>query len=176
MKTICPACGATNSLESLLTDAESRLFVEAFSKLPQQIMPHILRYLALFRPHSGRVLQWKKAKRLIEELKNDIDVGHIQQKGKVARPCSPFIWASALEKILELEIRSLPLKNHNYLKTIVYDIADDTDREKEYRHNQHGRNQSFGAERKESELERVKATPEMFKNIRAQIHKNGRKA
>jgi hypothetical protein len=56
MKTICPACGAVAGLESLLTDADARWFVDLFSKVPQGFQPVAIRYLALFRT-KGRVLQ-----------------------------------------------------------------------------------------------------------------------
>jgi hypothetical protein len=56
MKTICPACGAVASLDALLTDAEGREFVALIPKVPQEIQPVFLRYLALFRP-KGWALQ-----------------------------------------------------------------------------------------------------------------------
>lgn len=130
MKTICPACGAVASLESLLTDADARGFVDLFSKVPQGFQAVAIRYLALFRP-KGRALQWRKASRLIESLLAEVEKGHIQTGSSPARPAPVGIWTSAVQRIIDTPPASLPLQNHNYLKKIVWDIADVADRDRE---------------------------------------------
>lgn len=171
MRIICPACGAMASLEALLTDGDARAFMEAFYQLSATVQPYAFRYLALFRP-TGRVLQWRKATRLLAELTADIRACHIQVKGSVARPASPETWAAAMARLIETPPQGLPLSNHNYLRKIVYDLADAADRKRETERNrmersgirEHRVSEGFG-----------KMDPETMKQIRKQHYpKKGR--
>jgi hypothetical protein len=162
MKTICPACGAVASLDALLTDAEGREFVALIPKVPQEIQPVFLRYLALFRP-KGRALQWRKASRLLTDLLAEVGKGHIQAGTCPARPAPVSVWAAAVQRIIDTPPVSLPLQNHNYLKKIVWDIADVSDREREKQQNAMERTHAYTAPRPETEpsrplsLEEIKA-------------------
>ena len=162
MKTICPACGAVSSLDALLTDAEARGFLEVFVKVHQDIQPASIRYLALFRPR-GRALQWRKASRLLEELMEEVRKGHIQTGASPARPAPVSVWALAFQRIIDAPPGSLPLQNHNYLKKIVYDIADTADRDREKQRIALERTHAYTAPRAETEpskplsLEEIKA-------------------
>ena len=140
MKLICPSCGAIHSAEGWQNDADARQCMQTISTLPGGVSDRCLNYLALFRPASGRGLRWKTANKLLAELAGMAKTGHIQSGHSPARPAPPKIWAAALTKITENPPRSLPLKSHGYLKTIVYDLADAQDRETEKKKNQAERN------------------------------------
>lgn len=127
MKTVCPACGATSSLEALLTDAEARSFMFVLTHLPGQLVFMAPRYLALFRPHNGRVLQWRKGTRLLDDLRTMVQMGYVHRQGLADRPCQVSAWASAMEQIIATPPARLPLKNHQYLAAIAWDIADGLD-------------------------------------------------
>ena len=136
MKTVCPACGATSSLEALLTDGEARLFMAALTRLPSQLVFLTPKYLALFRPQTGRVLQWRKGTRLLDDLNALVQMGYVHRKGMVDRPCTITAWAKALERIVASAPNRLPLKNHQYLVAIAWDIADGMDRKVEQHQHQ----------------------------------------
>lgn len=135
MKLICPGCGSVASAESWLNDTLCRETMLAVVKLPSPLPQATLGYLSLFRP-GKRALTWKKAKRLVGEIAILAATGHIQVQGNVSRPCSPRIWAMAMEQMQERrDSLRLPMPNHNYLKKIAWEIADreDSGTEKIYR-------------------------------------------
>ncbi|MBL4901080.1 hypothetical protein JYT85_01430 [Desulfocapsa sp. AH-315-G09] len=127
MKLICPGCGSVASAEIWLNDALCRETMAAIVSLPHPLPGSTIGYVSLFRP-GKRALTWKKAKRLVNELAVLVTTGHIQVQGKVARPCPPGIWALAMEQMVERrDSLRLPMPNHNYLKQIVWELADRED-------------------------------------------------
>lgn len=127
MKLICPGCGLTASAEAWLNDAEARGLLLAVAKLPSPLPVAVLPYLGLFRPEA-RALNWKKAARLVSLLSQMVFAGHVQVQGKPARPCPPAIWAEAMSQMSERRERiSRPLPNHNYLRQVAWQLADEAD-------------------------------------------------
>ena len=135
MKTVCPSCGAIHSADALFQDAEARQCMKVMSELPAGVGRSVLGYLALFRPGSGKVLQWRKALRLLSELKDLVGAPHIQRGQNVARPNRSEFWRDGLERIVSNPPGRLPLKSHGYLHSIVYDVANDADRKTEVSRN-----------------------------------------
>ncbi|HHL33125.1 MAG TPA: hypothetical protein ENJ30_02030 [Desulfobulbaceae bacterium] len=131
MKLTCPSCGAIASLDAWDNDARWRELLQVSSSLPAPLPPAVLGYFSLFRPAKS-ALTVKKALRLAGEIKKMVAAGHVQVQGKVARPATPAHWATGMEQMVERrESLSLPLKNHNYLRQVVWQIADDADRARE---------------------------------------------
>ena len=134
MKLICPGCGATASAESWLNDISCRETLLIISRLPSPLPKTTLGYFSLFRP-GQRALGWKKALRLAGEIEQLVSRGFISIKGQVDRNCSPRIWAQAMEQMVEQRDRlNLPMPNHNYLKKVAYDLADQADYKREQQH------------------------------------------
>ena len=129
MKLTCPSCGAVHSVEGWQNDASARQCIALIADIPGGA--HVLQYLALFRPVTGRGLAWTRALRLVKELSGKIASDHIQIGQKPARPITPDAWCQALERIVESPPQRLPLKSHGYLAAIAYDIADEADRSNE---------------------------------------------
>ena len=50
MKTRCPACGATASIDTLISHDEARVLVVALTGISDDTARAALRYLGLFRP------------------------------------------------------------------------------------------------------------------------------
>ena len=124
---ICPSCGAAHAAEGWENDAIARQALQAACKLPTTVNVVLLGYLGLFRP-GKQALRWAKSLKMINELSAMIAQGHIQIQGKVARPCPPHLWAQAMEAVIERRSTlTLPLKNHNYLRQVAYQIADQAD-------------------------------------------------
>ena len=131
MKMTCPSCGAVASADAWENDVIIREAVRFVTSLPDPIPKVILSYLSLFRP-GRRALSWKKVLRLSGELATLVAAGHIQVQGKVARTCTPHHWAAGMEQMVDRrQTLSLPLKNHNYLRQVVWQLADQDDAARE---------------------------------------------
>lgn len=151
MKLVCPCCGATASAESWENDMEARKTIQAIVALPHEVALESLFYLGLFRPQQ-RALSWKAALRIVQELDALVASGHVQVQGKPARPCPQEIWATGMRQMVaQRDSISRPLKNHNYLRQIVWQLADKLDADQEARRYQEGRS---GAARAAREYER----------------------
>ncbi|MDR3631737.1 MAG: hypothetical protein P4L42_15555 [Desulfocapsaceae bacterium] len=127
MKLTCPACGAIASAETWINDALCRETLALIAGLPVPLPKAILSYVALFRPQKTG-LSWKKALRLVEEIKVLVKKGHVNVQGKVDRNCPPRLWAQAMDRMVERRVGlALPLKNHNYLRQVAWQLADQED-------------------------------------------------
>lgn len=121
MRLTCPCCGATNSLEALLTDAAARQAIAAALALPG-LGDRLVRYLGLFRP-QGRGLTWDRVARLLEELNTALAAGQIERHGQVW-PAPLDYWKLALDQILDARpTLTLPLKSHGYLYEILVGLS-----------------------------------------------------
>lgn len=159
MKTVCPSCGAVNSLEGLLTDADARLCMKTLSEIPSPALRWVLPYIALFRGTSGRVLQWRRVLTLLTELRDMVISSHVQRGHGAARPNSAVFWAEAMERMVTMPPSRLPLTSHGYLSAMVYDVADKQDRATEIEHNKRP------IERSRSEPGKA-MTPERMKELK----------
>lgn len=131
MRLICPSCGAMHSLEGWGEATEERKALIALAELARLAAPVAAlmpKYLALFRPTTGRGLAMSRVVRLIQELRALIGQGHIQWERMPARNCSAGIWAQAMQQIIDKPPGRLPLKSHGYLRAIAYELADQADK------------------------------------------------
>lgn len=126
MRLICPSCGATHSVEAWTNDPEAREALAIAAGLPREVARWALPYIALFRPEK-RALTWKRARRLLEDLRDLVAAPEVQWNQKPPRPNPPAAWARALEQICAHPPKRLPLESHNYLRAIQYGIADEID-------------------------------------------------
>lgn len=125
----CMICGYRAPITAFLEAAGNVDLVPEFIKLPQELQTPFCRYLALFKPASGRQIQPSKSLRLTKEMVALVCKGYVSRRGKVDRPCTPSLWVRGIEIMLENveRFRSDPLENHNYLRKVVYQIADQAD-------------------------------------------------
>ncbi|MFZ5775086.1 MAG: hypothetical protein ACOY3Z_06345 [Thermodesulfobacteriota bacterium] len=136
MRLICPGCGLTASAEAWLNDAEARELLLAVATMPAPLPEAVLPYLGLFRPES-RALTWKKAGKLVAELAAITGSGYVQVQGKPARPCPPRIWTTAMEQMVARRDRiTRPMPNHNYLRLVAWQLADEADAQGERQRNE----------------------------------------
>lgn len=123
MKILCPSCGATHSADGILSDAEARTALLIAAELPADLGPLCIRYLGLFRP-GKRALSWDRARKLLDELAEQIRAGTIRRRGR-DWPVPAGAWRTALQTMLDKrDSLDLPLKSHGYLLEIVAGIAD----------------------------------------------------
>lgn len=131
MKLTCPACGAIASADTWLNDELCRESLAKVAALPAPLPKATLGYLSLFRPGTTG-LTWKKAVRLADEIGQLAAKGYVGGQGKVDSDCPPRIWAQAMEQMVERRAAlSLPLKNHNYLRQVAWQLADQADAQSE---------------------------------------------
>ena len=120
MKTRCPACGATTSLDALLGHSEaSRAFVAAINLVGDLAKP-IIQYLGMFRSEN-RDLTFERASKLLNELAADINANQIK-RGHHFHPAPKAAWIWAINTIIERRDQGklqLPFKNHGYLYEVL---------------------------------------------------------
>ncbi len=131
MKLVCPSCGAIASADAWLNDTECRAMLAEVVKLPAPLPPSVICYISLFRSEK-RALGWKKALRLVREIKELTATGYVRFKGMSDRDCSPAIWAKAMDIMVEQRHNlTLPMPNHNYLRKVALDLAADAAKQAE---------------------------------------------
>ena len=157
MKLVCPSCGAVHSAEAWQNDPVARQCLKLACEMPHAVSSRCFAYLALFRS-PGKSLQWKTVLNLLAELKTRVSEPYIQWKRQVARPNSASAWGEGMERVIQNPPPSLPLKSHGYLRSVVYDIANEMDRKREVKKNQKERTRSRRSEvggQEKAEPERV---------------------
>lgn len=170
MKLVCPSCGAVASAEAWANDAAARQCLRIVAELPGDVGRRCLPYLALFRPLSGRGMSWQRCLRLLSELAGLVNDSYVQWESRPARPNSAAAWTQAMERMIQQPPRQLPMRNHNYLRTIAYEIANESDRQAEVRHNKAERSGDVPQEQPEWKPDAVD-----FEKLRAAVRGVGRK-
>ena len=118
MKTSCPSCGATFSLDALLGNEGAREAVMAALAIPAPLGKLLVQYLSLFRP-AQRQLSFDRVANLLNELLPMISAAKIERNGRIWSAPQDY-WRMALEDILTKRDKlTLPLKGHGYLLTII---------------------------------------------------------
>lgn len=144
----CAICGYRAPITCFLEAAGNGELVVEFIKLPQEVQAPFYKYLSLFKPASGRAMQNSKSIRLTREMVTLVTTGYVRRKGRVDRPCPPALWARGIERMLEQAAGlDLPMENHNYLRRVVYQLADQADSRRERDQHQAESNGSARAER-----------------------------
>lgn len=128
----CPSCGYHGELEAFLIEPDAKRAIARAATLDAGVGRALPAYLRLFVA-GKRGLRLSRAVNLIEGLAELIDAGTVctDERVGVRRPATPTMWAAGMEQILAKPPSGLPLTNHNYLRKIVFTIADDADAEAE---------------------------------------------
>ncbi|MGQ0708736.1 MAG: hypothetical protein ACT4NV_03200 [Rhodoferax sp.] len=120
MRTRCPSCGATLSLDALIAHDAAREALTVAFKLSGQLGSALVRYLALFRPDS-RELTMDRVARLLSDLLPDLQAQRISRNGQVHdAPTEAWVWA--IEQALQARDHgrlTLPLKGHGWLYEVI---------------------------------------------------------
>lgn len=120
MRTRCPCCGATLSLDALVAHEGAREALAAAFRLSSTLGSAMVRYLALFRP-DARELTMERVGKLLNEILPDIQAGRISRNGQVFEaPNEAWIWAvdQALAAREQGRLKT-PLKSHGWLYEVI---------------------------------------------------------
>ena len=116
----CPNCGAANSLDSLVSDAEAAEVLKMLLELDADIGKAAIRYIGLFRPGKSQ-LSWGRTAKLLNELLPMIKAQEAARDG-VCFPAPAEAWIHGFNETVNARDQGrlkLPLKSHGYLLEIV---------------------------------------------------------
>ena len=116
----CPNCGAANSLDSLVSDAEAAEVLKMLLELDADIGKAAIRYIGLFRPAKSQ-LSWARTAKLLNELMPMIKAQEVTRDG-VCFPAPTEAWIHGFNETVNARDQGrlkLPLKSHGYLLEIV---------------------------------------------------------
>ena len=116
----CPNCGAANSLDSLVSDAEAAEVLKMLLELDADIGKAAIRYIGLFRPAKSQ-LSWARTAKLLNELLPMIKAQEAARDG-VCFPAPTEAWIHGFNETVNARDQGrlkLPLKSHGYLLEIV---------------------------------------------------------
>ena len=116
----CPNCGAANSLDSLVSDAEAAEVLKMLLELDADIGKAAIRYIGLFRPGKSQ-LSWARTAKLLNELLPMIKAQEAARDG-VCFPAPTEAWIHGFNETVNARDQGrlkLPLKSHGYLLEIV---------------------------------------------------------
>ena len=116
----CPNCGAANSLDSLVSDAEAAEVLKMLLELDADIGKAAIRYIGLFRPAKSQ-LSWARTAKLLNELLPMIKAQEAARDG-VCFPTPTEAWIYGFNETVNARDQGrlkTPLKSHGYLYEIL---------------------------------------------------------
>lgn len=116
----CPNCGAANSLDSLVSDAEAAEVLKMLLELDADIGKAAIRYIGLFRPAKSQ-LSWARTAKLLNELLPMINAQEAARDG-VCFPAPTEAWIHGFNETVNARDQGrlkTPLKSHGYLYEIL---------------------------------------------------------
>lgn len=125
----CPSCGTDYPVEAGLVEGDAKRLGAVLAGMEPVLGRAALQYLHLFKPPKT-TLRLSRAVKLLAELADLVDPGTVcrDERSGMRRPATPATWAAGIEQMLAQRDRlTLPLSQHNYLRQVVYAIADQAD-------------------------------------------------
>ena len=133
MQVTCPDCGSEFPIAAGFLDAEGKRLAALFGELEPVVARAAVLYLRLFAPPKQR-LRLARAVRIVEQLVSLVAEGQVaaDERTGVRRAATPAMWAQGMDRMLADEslvraCRASPMANHNYLRKVVFGLADDAD-------------------------------------------------
>lgn len=120
MRTRCPNCGTTLSLDALIAHDGAREALGIAFKMSGPLGHALVRYLGLFRPET-RELTMDRVAKLLGELLPDVQAQRIERGGQVY-DAPPECWLWAIEQTLTARENgrlATPLKGHGWLYQVM---------------------------------------------------------
>lgn len=146
MRTRCPCCGASASLDLLIAHEDARDCLRTLFAIAAPLGKALVRYLTLFRPLQ-RDLSMARMDTVLTSLLPFIEAGTIPRKGR-DWAVSPQDWCTAIDQMLlarDCAKLTLPLSGHGYLFEVLASLADKQERVQEQAQEVTLRNRGNGA-------------------------------
>jgi hypothetical protein len=127
MKTRCPNCGATLSLDAIVAHEGARDALYAAFTLGGELGAAAVSYLGLFRPEK-RELSLDRVAKLLNEILPDVQAQRITRNGTVYdAPIDAWVWAMReAVKARDAGRLQLPLTSHGWLYQVITTYKPDT--------------------------------------------------
>lgn len=127
MKTRCPNCGTTVSLDALVAHEGARDALYAAFTLGGELGAAAVSYLGLFRPEK-RELSLDRVAKLLNEILPDVQAQRITRNGTVYdAPIDAWVWAMReAVKARDAGRLQLPLTSHGWLYQVITTYKPDT--------------------------------------------------
>lgn len=129
MRATCPDCGAQAHLSAFFVEDDGKRLAQLVAEMQPELGRAVIGYLGLFKP-AKNALRLARAVRIVQELMALVSSGTVckDERGGVRRPATQGHWATGIETMLTQRASlSLPLESHNYLRSVVYTLADKAD-------------------------------------------------
>ncbi|MDC8015184.1 hypothetical protein [Tahibacter soli] len=129
MRVTCPCCDNEFPIEAGFIEGDGKRFAALVAELELALGRAVLSYLRLFKP-AKTALRLARAARIVDDLVSLVRSGTVckDERVGVRRPANQALWAAGIEQMLSSrDALSLPLDNHNYLRAVVFGLADKID-------------------------------------------------
>lgn len=133
MQVTCPCCDVEFPIEAGFADDDGKRLAAVLADFEPALGRSVLRYLRLFKP-AKTALRSARAAKLVRELAELAKAGTVcrDERSGLRRPASAAVWNAGIEQMLANRTAlSLPLENHNYLRAVVFGLADQADAQAE---------------------------------------------
>lgn len=129
MRATCPDCGAQAHVTAFFADDDGKRLAALMADMQPELGRAVISYLGLFKPVKT-ALRMARAVKLVQELVALVSAGDVckDERNGVRRPAPVATWTAGIETMLaQRATLTLPLDNHNYLRSVVFGLADKAD-------------------------------------------------
>lgn len=129
MQVCCPVCDTDFPIEAGLIEGDGKRLAATLAGLDPVLGRAVIGYLRLFKP-AKTALRMARAAKLAGEVATLTSTGTVcrDERSGVRRPCTAATWAAGIEQMLaQRATLTLPLDGHNYLRAVVFGLADKAD-------------------------------------------------
>lgn len=133
MQLTCPCCLTRFPIAAGFADDDGKRLAAQLADMEPVLARATIGYLRLFKP-AKQQLRAVRAAHIVKELRALVDVGRVSrdERTNIWRPATPALWAEGIEQMLaEAGNLTLPITAHNYLRVVVFGLADKADAARE---------------------------------------------
>lgn len=128
MKITCPCCYSDFPIEAGFSDADGKRLAALMVEFEPALGRAVLAYLRLFKP-AKTSLRVSRAISIVSELLDLVRAGTVcrDERNGLRRPAPTSVWIAGIEQMLAQPGIETPLDGHNYLRKVVFALADQVD-------------------------------------------------
>jgi hypothetical protein len=123
--TVCTGCGLRQPIEAGLVEDDAKRLAAVLADMEPALARAALAYLRLFKPAKSE-LRIVRAAKILRDLQDLVATGTVcRDERSGERKAAPVAaWVAGIEKMLAAP-PSDQIENHNYLRKVVWNVADD---------------------------------------------------